>query len=74
MFNSQSSCPSSTSIKIFLAVATERNFPIFHWDVKQAYTKARLHEDVYLKFPPGCGERSGKVVKAERALYGLKQR
>ena len=26
-----------------------------------------------MKLPGGCGERSGKVVELERALYGVKQ-
>ena len=33
---------------------------------------AELGVEVYMKLPGGCGERSSKVVKLERALYGVK--
>ena len=34
---------------------------------------AKLEMEVYMKATDGCGERSGKVVKLERAPYGVKQ-
>jgi len=72
-FHSSSPCPSSASIKLMLAVANEKSLKLNHWDVKQAFTHAKLDEDVFLRLPAGCGEKSHKVVKAERAIYGLKQ-
>ncbi|CAB1106812.1 unnamed protein product [Ectocarpus sp. CCAP 1310/34] len=30
-------------------------------------------EEVFLRLPAGCGDKSHKVVNAERAIYGLKQ-
>ncbi|CAB1105704.1 unnamed protein product [Ectocarpus sp. CCAP 1310/34] len=44
-----------------------------HWDVKQAYTHATLDEEVFRRLPVGCGDKSHNIVKAERAIYGLKQ-
>ncbi|CAB1107644.1 unnamed protein product [Ectocarpus sp. CCAP 1310/34] len=70
---SSSACPSAASIKTVIAVATEKGKKLAHWDVKQAYIHAKLKEEIYLRFPEGCGSMSGKVVKVERALYGLKQ-
>ncbi|CAB1102398.1 unnamed protein product [Ectocarpus sp. CCAP 1310/34] len=70
--HSFSACPSAASIKTVIAVATEKGKNLAHWDVKQAYTHAKLKEEIYLRFPEGCGCMSGKVVKVERALYGLK--
>ncbi|CAB1118226.1 unnamed protein product [Ectocarpus sp. CCAP 1310/34] len=72
--HSSSACPSAASIKTVIAVATEKGKKLAHWDVKQAYIHAKLKEEIYLRFPEGCGSMSGKVVKVERALYGLKQR
>ncbi|CAB1114293.1 unnamed protein product [Ectocarpus sp. CCAP 1310/34] len=69
--HSSSACPSAASIKTVIAVATEKGKKLAHWDVKQAYTHAKLKEEIYLRFPEGCGSMSGKVVKVERALYGL---
>eukprot|EP00903_Cladosiphon_okamuranus_P021398 g19668.t1 len=71
--HSSSGCPSIASIKTTLAVATEKGYPAQHWDISMAYIHAKLKELVFLRFPDGCGDMSGKVVKVERALYGLKQ-
>ena len=71
--HSSSPCPSSASIKLVLAVANERQLPIYHWDVAQAFIRATLDDEVYLKLPDGCGEKSKKSAKVERAIYGLKQ-
>ncbi|CAB1101563.1 unnamed protein product [Ectocarpus sp. CCAP 1310/34] len=71
--HSSSACPSAASIKTVIAVATEKGKKLAHWDVKQAYIHAKLTEEIYLRFPEGCGSMSGKVVKVERALYGLMQ-
>ncbi|CAB1107951.1 unnamed protein product [Ectocarpus sp. CCAP 1310/34] len=56
-----------------LAVANEKGMNLNHWDEKQAYTHATLDEEVFLRLPAGCGDKSHKVVMAERAIYGLKQ-
>ncbi|CAB1117832.1 unnamed protein product [Ectocarpus sp. CCAP 1310/34] len=71
--HSSSACPPAASIKTMIAVATEKGKKLDHWDVKQAYIHATLNEEIYLRFPEGHGSMSGKVVKVERALYGLKQ-
>ncbi|CAB1096963.1 unnamed protein product [Ectocarpus sp. CCAP 1310/34] len=44
-----------------------------HCDINKAYTHAKLKEEIYLRLPDGCGVWTGKAVKVERALYGLKQ-
>ncbi|CAB1103407.1 unnamed protein product [Ectocarpus sp. CCAP 1310/34] len=72
-FHSSFPCSSSASIKLMLAVANEKGMNLNHWDVKQAYTHATLDEEVLLRLPAGCGDKSHKIVKAERAIYGLKQ-
>ena len=56
-----------------LAVANERGLPLYHFDVAQAYIRASLDEEVYMKLPGGCGGKSKHIVKLERAIYGLKQ-
>ncbi|CAB1111877.1 unnamed protein product [Ectocarpus sp. CCAP 1310/34] len=71
--HSSSACPSAASIKTVIAVVTEKGKKLARWDVKQAYIHAKLKEQIYLRFPEGCGNMSGKVVKVERALSGLKQ-
>ena len=71
--HSSSPCPSSASVKLILAVANEKGLPLRHFDVAQAYIRASLDEEVYMKLPGGCGEKSRKTTKLERANYGLKQ-
>ena len=44
-----------------------------HFDVDQAFVQSDLEEDVYLRLPKGCGDLSGKVVRLNKRLYGLKQ-
>ena len=42
-------------------------------DTTQAFTQADLDCTVYMKLPQGCGSLSGKIVRLEKALYGLRQ-
>ena len=65
--------PIVPSIKVALAIAVQNEWPLYHFDVKQAFVQAKLDTDVYIKLPYGCGKRTGKVVKLDRALYGIKQ-
>ena len=60
-------------IKEALVIAAQNDWPLCHFDVKQAFVQARLDTDVYMKLPYGCGERTGKVFKLDRALYGIKK-
>ena len=63
--HSSSPCPSSASIKLVLAVANEKGLPLRHFDVAQAYIRASLDEEVYMKLPGGCGEQSKMTAKSE---------
>ena len=71
--HSSSPCPSSASVKLILAVASEKGLPLRHFDVAQAYIRASLDEEVYIRLLAGCGEQSKRTAKLERAIYGLKQ-
>ena len=63
-FNTFAPTPTVSSIKVALAIAVQNDWPLYHFDVKQAFVQAKLDTDVYMKLPYGCGERTGKVVKA----------
>ena len=65
--------PAAAFVKTVSAVANQMGLTIYHLDVKQAYTKARLDNKIVMKLPGGCGELSGKYVDHEEALYGLEQ-
>ena len=72
-FNTFAFTPTVSSIKVALAIAVQNDWPLYHFDVKQAFVQAKLDTDVYMKLPYGCGEKTGKVVKLDHALYGIKQ-
>ena len=72
-FNMFTPTPTVSSIKVALAIAVQNDWPLYHFDAKQAFVQTKLDTDVYMKLPYGCGERTGKVVKLDHALYGIKQ-
>ncbi|KAK1616634.1 hypothetical protein QYE76_022151 [Lolium multiflorum] len=63
------------SIRILLAYASHHNFKLQQMDVKSAFLNGPLHEEVYVKQPPGFEDPdfSNHVYKLDKALYGLKQ-
>ena len=72
-FETFSPCPSVASIRLLAAIACEFGWDLWHFDAGQVFVQSKLDELVFIRFPPGCGEISGKVVKLERSLYGLRQ-
>ena len=63
------------SIRILLAYASHHNFKLQQMDVKSAFLNGPLHEEVYVKQPPGVEDLNfpNHVYKLDKALYGLKQ-
>ena len=56
-----------------VAVAVECDWELRQLDVKQAFIQTDLDYDVYMKLPDGCGDKSGEIVKLNKAVYGPKQ-
>ena len=54
--HSSSAYPSSVSKKLVLAAANKQGLPLYHFDVAQAYVRATLDEEVYMKLPGDNGE------------------
>ena len=65
--------PEALCVKTVVAVAVERDWELRQLDVKQAYIQTDLGYDVYMKLPDGCGDKSGEIVKLNKAVNGLKQ-
>ena len=63
--------PTISSTKVILAIAVQQGLQ--YWNVRQAFVDAELDVEVYMVLLDGCGEMSGKVMKLERAFYGVKQ-
>ena len=60
-------------MRLLSAIACEYDLDLCHFDVDQAFVQSRLEENVFLRLPRGCGKMSGKVVRLNKSLYGLKQ-
>ncbi|GJS82437.1 retrovirus-related pol polyprotein from transposon TNT 1-94 [Tanacetum coccineum] len=63
------------AVRIFVAYAAHKNFPIFQMDVKTAFLNGPLKEEVFVCQPDGFvdPEFPNHVYGLKKALYGLKQ-
>ncbi|GJQ92186.1 retrovirus-related pol polyprotein from transposon TNT 1-94 [Tanacetum coccineum] len=63
------------AIRIFVAYAAHKSFPIYQMDVKTAFLNGPLKEEVYVSQPDGFVDpgHPDKVYRLRKALYGLKQ-
>ena len=62
------------SIRIMIAFSSYMNIKLYQMDVKGAFIKGYLQEEVYVKKPPGLENLNlpNHVFKLNKALYGLK--
>ncbi|GJR06924.1 retrovirus-related pol polyprotein from transposon TNT 1-94 [Tanacetum coccineum] len=63
------------AVRIFVAYAAHKSFPIYHMDVKMAFLNGPLKEEVYVAQPNGFvdPDHPEKVYRLRKALYGSKQ-
>ncbi|GKB97781.1 retrovirus-related pol polyprotein from transposon TNT 1-94 [Tanacetum coccineum] len=63
------------AVRIFVAYAAHKFFPIYQMDVKTAFLNGPLKEEVYVAQPEGFvdPDHPEKVYLLRKALYGLKQ-
>nr|GEV46534.1 retrovirus-related Pol polyprotein from transposon TNT 1-94 [Tanacetum cinerariifolium] len=63
------------AVRIFVAYAAHKNFPIYQMDVKMAFLNGPLKEEVYVSQPDGFvdPDHPKKFYRLRKALYGLKQ-
>ena len=64
---------SITSDKLVTAMPAKLDWDLRHFGTDQAFIQSELDTEIFLRFPPGCGWLSGKVVRLNKALCGLKQ-
>ena len=65
--------PAASSVELLIAVAVKHDWELRQLDVKQAFIRADVDFNVFMKLPEGCGDKSGKVVKLNKTVYRLKQ-
>lgn len=63
------------TIRLVIAIASSKGWPLFQLDVKSAFLNGPLDEEVYVLQPPGfeVPDAPDKVYRLRKALYGLKQ-
>nr|GEY14335.1 Gag-Pol polyprotein [Tanacetum cinerariifolium] len=63
------------AVRIFVAYATRKSFPIYQMDVKTTFLNGPLNEEVYVAQPDEFvdPDHLEKVYRLKEALYGLKQ-
>jgi hypothetical protein len=64
------------AIRILLAFTASKGFKLYQMDVKSAFLNYVIHEEVYVRQPPGfeSPKYPDRVYKLSKALYGLSKR
>lgn len=62
-----------TTLRTLLALAAEHEWIIEHMDIKTAFLKGILEEEVFKKPPPGLHVSDDMVCGLKKSIYGLKQ-
>ncbi|GJT11601.1 retrovirus-related pol polyprotein from transposon TNT 1-94 [Tanacetum coccineum] len=63
------------TVRIILALAAQKQWKVFQFDVKSAFLNGDLHKEVYVSQPLGFEnfDDPNKVFRLKKALYRLKQ-
>ncbi|GJZ53110.1 retrovirus-related pol polyprotein from transposon TNT 1-94 [Tanacetum coccineum] len=63
------------AVRLFVAYAAHKSFPVYQMDVKTAFLYGPLKEEVYVNQPNGFVDpyHPDQVYRLKKALYGLKQ-
>ena len=60
--------------RTLLVFAVNKDYKIYHWDIKTAFLNAELKETVYIEPPEYIyGSKRDVVLKLKKGLYGLQQ-
>ena len=59
-------------MRLLSAIACELDLDVCHFYVEQVFVQSKLDEDVFLRLTRGCGRLSGKILRLNKSVYGLK--
>jgi len=62
-----------TAIRTIIALATQENLSLKHWDITGAFMTADIDTEIYMDLPPGYHLPPGKTIRLLKSLYGLRQ-
>ena len=65
------------SFRIMCSLAALFGYPIYQYDIKNAFLNSKMDKEVYMQWPPGyeniLPKKKNTVIKLVKALYGLHQ-
>lgn len=63
------------TIRMLFAIAAEKQLYMHHIDISNTYLNSKLEENIFMKQPEGFISKKypEKVLKLQKAIYGLKQ-
>nr|GEW06654.1 putative ribonuclease H-like domain-containing protein [Tanacetum cinerariifolium] len=63
------------TIRVLFSIAANQDWPLYQFDVKNAFLHGELKEEGYMEAPRGFSEnfKPGEVYRLKKSLYGLKQ-
>ncbi|CAI5955568.1 unnamed protein product [Closterium sp. NIES-64] len=74
-FQTFSPTPKMTTLRVLLHIAAQRDYELHSLDFSTAFLQGRLHEDIWLRRPPGFTGTfpPGTQWSLRRPVYGLRQ-
>ncbi len=61
------------TIRTLIAYAVNQGLQLHQLDVETAFLHGQLEEELYMNQPEGLDDKTGRVCRLRRSLYGLKQ-
>ncbi|CAI7809172.1 unnamed protein product, partial [Closterium sp. NIES-54] len=73
-FQTFSPTPKMTTLRVLLHIAAHRDYELHSLDFSTAFLQGSLHEEIWLRRPPGfTGTSPGTQWNLRRPVYGLRQ-
>ena len=73
VFETFAPTPAASCFRLLTSIACELGLDLCYFDAERTFVQSNLDDDVFMRLPQGCGEISGKIVRLNRSLPGVKQ-